>query len=159
MTLSIRSISIDENGDFISLKSDPSSGSVRSAIYGTLFNFRRIDELPLLDLVTTKNPVPTQPQPVPMGPSSYLSWFNSKQSMSGLQVDELRRYLCTRVEITVLMNLLVGGPDRPQPVKRTRDIVPKKEETASEPSSIISTATATQSTIYNRLTSALEERG
>lgn len=89
MSWIIRSISIDESGDFISLRVHPSSGLVQSATYGTLFNFRRTHGLPLVDLVSKKASIPAQPQPVPIGPSSYLSWFKFNQTLSGQQIDEL----------------------------------------------------------------------
>lgn len=87
---SLRSISIDEHGDFISFDVHPSSGLVQSATYGTLFNFRRANERPLVDLVNNKAIMPPQPQPVPIGPPSLLgSWFKPNTTMSGQQVDGL----------------------------------------------------------------------
>lgn len=54
----------------------------------------------------------------------------------------------------------VGGPDRPAPVKRARDILSQRdEEAAPRAGSVVASAAAVQSSIYNRLTSALNERG
>jgi hypothetical protein len=87
--LLFRSIVIDESGDFVSFNVQLSTGLVQSATYGTLFDFRRTHELPLVDLVGKKGKMPSQPQPVPMGPSSFRSWFQFNQTMSGLQIDDL----------------------------------------------------------------------
>ncbi|KXN88842.1 hypothetical protein AN958_06711 [Leucoagaricus sp. SymC.cos] len=109
-----RSISIDESGDFISFDLQASSGLIQSATYGTLFNFCRENELPLIDLTSGKVKIPPQPQPVPIGPSSFRSWFQFNQTMSGQQIDEL-----------------LAGPDRPPPVKRARDIVSQRADATS----------------------------
>ena len=65
---------------------------MQSSTYGTLFNFSRTEDSPLVDLTVNKGRIPSQPQPVPIGPSSFRSWFQSNRTMSGQQIDELCRY-------------------------------------------------------------------
>ncbi|KAG5638396.1 hypothetical protein H0H81_000292, partial [Sphagnurus paluster] len=87
-----KSLTLDESGDFIAWTRNPSSGTMYQAIYGTLFNIRRVYERPNIDFLCTKPIVPPAPQPVSAGPASMLqlgSWFPFSQSMSGAQLDEL----------------------------------------------------------------------
>lgn len=91
-TFCYRPISVDETGDFFAWTRNPENGLIRQATYGTLFNFRRVETTPAIDLLSTKPVVPAQPQPVSLGPTSILgSWFNFGQSMTGAQIDALRR--------------------------------------------------------------------
>ncbi|KAF5352734.1 hypothetical protein D9756_005911 [Leucocoprinus leucothites] len=146
-----RHISIDEGGDFISLNVQGSTGVVQSSTYGTLFNFRRADELPLVDLTSNKGKIPSQPQPVSIGPSSFRSWFQFNQTMTGQQIDELRN-----------LRLLVGGSDRPAPVIRARDVLSQRnlEDSSGDRAAPLTASTTTaQSSIYSRLTTAMNERG
>ncbi|KAJ4485744.1 WD40 containing snare-dependent exocytosis protein [Lentinula aciculospora] len=129
---------VDETGDFIAWTRNPETGLIRQATYGTLFNFRRVDTPPAVDFLSTKPMVPAQPQPVSVGPPSILgSWFNFGQSMTGAQVD-----------------VLLGGPDRPVPIQKSKLQPP--DTSARE---IAKQATATQSSLYDRLTAAVNERG
>lgn len=159
-----RSISIDENGDFIGLDVQTSSGLVQSATYGTFFNFRRAVGLPLLDLVSNKGRMPVQPQPVPIGPSSFRSWFQSSQTLSGQQIDELCTPQKSKGTPTNCL-VLVSGPERPAPVKRARDVMAQKEKTApggtyaNSTAAVTASAATAHSDLYNRLTTALSERG
>lgn len=87
------SLSVDKSGDFIALALHARSGMVQSAIYGTLFDMRRVLPIPDIDLTAGKSSVPAQPQPVSMGPASFLgSWFTISKSLSGSQIDELCAY-------------------------------------------------------------------
>lgn len=66
---------------------------VAHAVYGTLFNQRRILPTPDIDLAVNKSSIPAQPQPASMGPASFFgSWLGGlgSQSITGAQVDELR---------------------------------------------------------------------
>ncbi|KAE9409115.1 hypothetical protein BT96DRAFT_953546 [Gymnopus androsaceus JB14] len=135
-------ITVDQTGDFFVWARDAKTGLIRQAAYGTLFNFRRIESPPAVDFLSSKPVVPSQPQPVSVGPASILgSWFKFGQSMTGAQVDTL-----------------LGGPDRPVPIQQSRPN-PAVAEDPRDPSQVAEQAAATQSSLYNRLTAALEERG
>ncbi|KAF9041832.1 hypothetical protein BDZ89DRAFT_1060198 [Hymenopellis radicata] len=145
MPPTVSSLSVDKSGDFVGWNFHPRSGMVQSAVYGTVFNMRRALPMPDFDLTATKGSVPAQPQPVSMAPASLLgTWFAfGNQSVSGAQIDEL-----------------FGGPNRPIPQ-------PKPEVTGNSSfsgvsqgaASLAASASATQSSLYNRLTSALNDRG
>ncbi|KAJ3721812.1 lethal giant larvae like, C-terminal-domain-containing protein [Lentinula raphanica] len=131
-------ITADETGDYFAWTRDPETGLIRQATYGTLFDFRRIDTPPAIDLLSSKPVIPAQPQPVSVGPTSLLgSWFNFQQSMTGVQVD-----------------VLLGGPDRPVPMQQ-----PRNPSLGNDHSQIANQAAETQNSLYDRLTSALNERG
>lgn len=84
---------MDESGDFLAWAPQSPSGIIHNANYGTLFDFRRVSGLPILDFLCTKPTIPAQPQPVSMGPPSLLgSWFPSNQSMTGEQLDTMRAW-------------------------------------------------------------------
>ena len=86
--------SIDRSGDFIAFVPNPMSGQIDEAVYGTLFDFRRVYSSPNVELIPSPPRIPSQPQPVPVGPSSLLSaWFRFGLSMSGDQLDTLCKYL------------------------------------------------------------------
>ncbi|GLB35825.1 putative lethal giant larvae(Lgl) like, C-terminal [Lyophyllum shimeji] len=140
------SLSLDESGDFIAWTPHPSAGTIHQATYGTLFDIRRAYDLPDIDLACTKPVIPAPPQPVSAGPASMLnlgSWLPFNQSTSGSQIDEL-----------------LGGPDRPIPVPEQQ---PRNSEggpdIAGSVAGVTAAAAATQASLYNRLTSALSERG
>ncbi|RDB29510.1 Uncharacterized protein C1F3.03 [Hypsizygus marmoreus] len=138
------SFTLDETGDFVAWTPHPSSGTIHQATYGTLFDIRRVYDQPDIDFLCTKPVIPPQPQPVSMGPPSMLSlgsWFPFNQSMTGAQLDEL-----------------LGGPDRPSPEPhvQSRD---SSEDNVAGVSGIAAAASSTQSNLYNRLASALNERG
>lgn len=81
----------DETGDFIAWYRDVKSGVTHQAIYGTLFDFRRVNSLPEIDFLYEKQPVPLQPQPISIGPTSLLSsWFSFGHTMTGEHMDTLR---------------------------------------------------------------------
>ncbi|KAF8808127.1 WD40 containing snare-dependent exocytosis protein [Phlegmacium glaucopus] len=141
-------MTIDTSGDFIAWTADPVSKFINSATYGTFFDIRRANTLPDIEFVTTQG-IPPQPQPVSLGPASFLgSWFSFNQTKSGEQIDEL-----------------LGGPDRPIIEKRPEGGAGGTSEeavagtAASAASSLAANAAAVQSSIYNRLSSAMAERG
>jgi len=136
-------LSVDTSGDFLAFKRDFKSNLIKEITLSTLFNIRRAYGLLNIDFASTRREVPTQPKPVAVGPPSLLSgtlaWFGGV--MTGEQVDAL-----------------LAGPDRPMPQ------LPKVQPAATARGP--STATAlraqaqnTQSNLYERLASALSERG
>ncbi|KAF8634948.1 hypothetical protein AX15_000677 [Amanita polypyramis BW_CC] len=134
--------SIDRSGDFIALSPHPISGKIHEAVYGTLFDFRRAYSLPDVELIPPQPSIPSQPQPVSVGPSSLLSaWFRFGLSMSGEQLDTL-----------------LGGPERPipEPEPRKFDRPGEKESSVFK---LASRATTVHNELYGRLTSTLSERG
>ncbi|KAF5388500.1 hypothetical protein D9757_004730 [Collybiopsis confluens] len=145
--LSYLQISCDETGDFLVWIRDPETGLIHQVTYATLFNFRRVDSLPAIDLMSSKPVVSAQPQPVSVGPASILgSWFKFGQStMSGPQIDVLL--------------YLVGGPDRPVPIQQPQPKPVDASGSARNPSTIADRAATAQNSLYDRLTAALEERG
>ncbi|KAF5385371.1 hypothetical protein D9615_001225 [Tricholomella constricta] len=143
--VSSSSLTLDETGDFVAW-TPHSSGTIDQATYGTLFDIRRVYEPPDIDFLSTKPVVPVAPQPVSAGPASLLqlgSWFPFNQSMTGTQLDEL-----------------LGGPDRPipQPERQQRDFL-SGTDLAAGASGVAAAAAATQSNLYSRISSALNERG
>jgi hypothetical protein len=85
-----RPLTIDASGDFIAWAEDPVSKLINSATYGTFFDIRRANTLPDIDFSTSRGTIPSQPQPVSLGPASYLgSWFSFNQTKTGEQIDEL----------------------------------------------------------------------
>ncbi|CAA7264832.1 unnamed protein product [Cyclocybe aegerita] len=139
-------LSIDESGDFIAWTQDPrvqtKSTHIHQATYGTFFNVRRVYTPPDIDFASTRGSVPPQPQPVSLGPPSLLgSWFSFNQTLSGDQIDEL-----------------LGGPNRPIPQpqsERSKD----SEGVASAAAGIAAGAATVQANLYNKLSSAMGERG
>ena len=101
-----RPLTIDASGDFIAWSTDPVSKLVNSATYGTFFNFRRANTLPDVDFSTSRGRIPSQPQPVSLGPTSFLgSWFSFNQTKTGDQIDDL----CVFV-LFLLLLLLISLP-------------------------------------------------
>ncbi|KAF8910138.1 lethal giant larvae like, C-terminal-domain-containing protein [Gymnopilus junonius] len=144
-------LSIDESGDYLAWALSPqarTSGVIHSATYGTLFDIRRAYTLPDIDFASSRGPVPPQPQPVSLGPPSVLGyWFSFNQTKTGEQIDAL-----------------LGGPDRPIPEKKeveSSDATgPGLAGSASgAASNLVAGAAAVQANLYNRLASALNERG
>jgi syntaxin-binding protein 5 len=85
-----RPLAIDTSGDFIAWTADPVSKLINSAMYGTFFDYRRANTLPDVDFSTSRGIIPSQPQPVSLGPTSFLgSWFSFNQTKTGEQIDEL----------------------------------------------------------------------
>ncbi|KAG6829267.1 hypothetical protein H0H87_012084 [Tephrocybe sp. NHM501043] len=145
--ISLSAISLDESGDFIAWTSHTASGTMHQATYGTLFDIRRAYDLPDIDLACTKPVVPAAPQPVSAGPASMLqlgSWLPFSQSMTGAQLDEL-----------------LGGPNRPIPRPEQQPTLSfySSADISAGASEVAAAAAATQANLYNRLTSALGERG
>ncbi|KAJ7269438.1 lethal giant larvae like, C-terminal-domain-containing protein [Mycena haematopus] len=132
------SLSCDDTGDWTACAANNASGIIDHVSYGTVFDFRRAFSPP--DITLPKPTVPSQPQPVSLGPTSVLSsWFRFGQSMTGEQLDAL-----------------LGGPDRPIPVKETKpQITPIPQDSAS----LSQKAAGVQSNLYSRLQSAMGERG
>ncbi|KAG7452249.1 WD40 containing snare-dependent exocytosis protein [Guyanagaster necrorhizus] len=145
LPLMFSSITVDETGDFIGWKRHSRSGLEQRAVYGTLFDMRRSIPLPDIDLTSTKVPVPAQPQPVSMGPTSFLgSWLTfGIQSITGDQADEL-----------------LGGPNRPIPQAKNESSTGVSYGGISQGvSALVASASATQGSLYERLSSALNDRG
>lgn len=89
-----RPLAIDACGDFIVWATDPVTKLINSATYGTFFNFRRANTLPDVDFSTSLGKIPSQPQPVSLGPTSFLgSWFSFNQTKTGEQINELRVFV------------------------------------------------------------------
>jgi syntaxin-binding protein 5 len=59
----------------------PVSKLINSATYGTFFDIRRANTLPDIDFSTSRGTVPSQPQPVTLGPGIVVL----------LQSDKIRR--------------------------------------------------------------------
>ncbi|PPQ66367.1 hypothetical protein CVT26_011086 [Gymnopilus dilepis] len=137
-------LSIDESGDYLAWTLSPqarSSGVIHSATYGTLFDIRRAYTLPDIDFASSRGPVPPQPQPVSLGPPSVLgSWFSFNQTKTGEQIDTL-----------------LGGPDRPIPEKEGE--AGGAGSAANAASGFVAGAAAVHANLYNKLTSAMNERG
>jgi len=138
-------LSVDITGDFIAFKRDHKSNLIKEVILGSLFNIRRAYGLPDVDFTTTSREVPYPPQPVSAGPQSLLSgaasWFGMKGGLTGEQID-----------------VLLAGPDRPLPEP------PKVQPAArsaspSQAARMSAQMQSTQSSLYNRLASAVSERG
>ncbi|KAG6813211.1 hypothetical protein H0H92_013098 [Tricholoma furcatifolium] len=140
--------SLDKSGDFMASSFHPNWGTLYQANYGTLFDIRRAYEPPYIDFASSKPVVPPAPQPVSAGPASMLqlgSWFPFNQSMTGAQLDEL-----------------LGGPNRPIPQPKQDASSANSYNAASisaSASQVAAAAAETQANLYNRLTSALSERG
>ncbi|KAF8167354.1 WD40 containing snare-dependent exocytosis protein [Crassisporium funariophilum] len=143
-------LTIDKSGDFIAWTLHSRAEVIFSATYGTFFDIRRVYTPPDIDFTSTRKPVPAQPQPVSMGPASYLgSWFSFNQTSTGDQIDEL-----------------LGGPNRPIPEKVQSERGATSEEgagmagtAAGAAASLAAGAAAVQANLYNKLTSAMNERG
>ncbi|KAF9015685.1 WD40 containing snare-dependent exocytosis protein [Cyathus striatus] len=143
-------LTVDSTGDFIAFLPSETNPTINSAIYGTVFNARRIFTRVDLDLASSRTVIPPQPEPVSLGPTSMLgTWFNMKKTMSGEQMDEL-----------------FGGPDRPIIKKQPStskygadNSTEGSSSTANMAANIAAAASSAQSNLYNRLTSALGERG
>ncbi len=134
------------------------SGQIDEAVYGTLFDFRRVYSSPDVELIPSPPHIPSHPQPVPVGPSSLLSaWFRFGLSMSGDQLDALRKSL-SDTGTTYSLLLLVGGAERPIPEPEPR-LSNKEGEGDLSVASIASRAAAVHNELYGKLTSALGERG
>ncbi|KAL1951191.1 hypothetical protein VTO73DRAFT_340 [Trametes versicolor] len=154
--------STDDTGDLITHTAfpTPAGSSLRpllSSEIHTLFSRRRKGPytLPLVDLAHGRGTVPSQPQPVSLGPPSvmgsmmgYISSFTG--ASAGDQIDAL-----------------LAGPDRPVvPVSRlsARPTAAPTGGTAGSPSQAsVSAAAAGMSSgvadLYNKLGTALNERG
>ncbi|KAH8835562.1 lethal giant larvae like, C-terminal-domain-containing protein [Flagelloscypha sp. PMI_526] len=136
--------SIDAFGDLVCWVPDPSKAIVTRAEYGTLFNLRRSYNLPHIDLSVSKPGLLTAPAPVSMGPTSYVgSWISvfTVKSITGEEVD-----------------LILGGPNRPiiitqEPTK------PLKADRGLSSSAVADNAQDAQGSLYERLNSAMGERG
>ena len=182
-------VAIDESGDFIAWTPHPRSGGIiQAATYGTFFDVRRSFGPPDFDFTSTRGFLSPQPQPVSLGPASLLgSWFSFNQTMSGDQVDELCRsfpgflfrahMLAETLSfvspqfftlITTLPPILfyfilsaVGGPNRPIPEKPQLSGTEEglASTAAGAAAGIAASASAMQSNLYNRLASAVNERG
>jgi len=136
-------LSVDTSGDFLVFKRDFESNLIKETILCSLFNIRRAYDLPDVDLASTRREVPTQPKPVSAGPPSLLSgtlsWFGGGGGMTGDQMD-----------------VLLAGPDRPDPPKVQLQAAARGPSAAAK---LSAEAQSAQSNLYARLSSALNERG
>ncbi|KAJ7651666.1 WD40 containing snare-dependent exocytosis protein [Mycena polygramma] len=66
------SLSCDSTGDWMAYTMNDTAGAIDQASYGTVLNFRRAYTPPSINFSTTKPTVPSQPQPVSLGPTSVL---------------------------------------------------------------------------------------
>ncbi|CAL1694488.1 unnamed protein product [Somion occarium] len=153
-------LSADGTGDYIEWVRHNPSGLIRLANYGTLFDIRRSEPYATPDVLFADETrvVPPQPQPVSVGPTSLLSsWIGSitSQAMTGEQIDTL-----------------LAGPDRPMPQHFERSKPHAQEFPLSAGTSvgassigtinareIANSASTAANDLYNRLGSALSERG
>ncbi|KAH9913359.1 uncharacterized protein B0H18DRAFT_1088099 [Fomitopsis serialis] len=106
---SLSHVSADSTGDYLTHIVDPTTRIVRQTIYGTLFATRRAAPYaaPLVDFMVGHGAVPSQPAPVPLEP----------QTVIGSVLGYLGRGVTTGVEI----DMLLAGPDRPEPPKSIYD--------------------------------------
>ncbi|EKM61629.1 uncharacterized protein PHACADRAFT_169080 [Phanerochaete carnosa HHB-10118-sp] len=153
-------LSVDGTGDYIEWKRHP-CGLIYKERYGTLFNVRRSGpyEAPQVDFAARRKTVPPQPQPVSVGPTSFIgSWIGyiTSATLTGDQIDTL-----------------LGGPDRPIPQPKPQR--PKPSATGSGRSSgsgsrpdpqransvseMANSASRGVNDLYSRLNNALAERG
>lgn len=129
-------------------------------------------DVPQVDFTAGRKPVPPQPQPVSVGPASFIgSWLGylKSQTLTGDQVDTLRECIPSDESIAPLtMWTLVGGPDRPVPTpKPQRPNVAASDSGSSRPqpdransvSEMANSASRGVSDLYSRLNNALAERG
>ncbi|KAK7063993.1 WD40 containing snare-dependent exocytosis protein [Favolaschia claudopus] len=138
LPITYTSLSCDDTGDWIACTANGAYATIEHASYGTVFDFRRAYTPP--NITIPKPSVPSQPQPVSLGPTSLLSsWFRFGQSMTGDQLD-----------------ILLGGPDRPIPVKQTK---PQASPGQPDSQTLADRAAGVQSNLYARLQSAMGERG
>ena len=83
-------MTIEPGGDFVAFSPDNSAQIMKSLVYGSLFSIRRQYVPPDIDFAVSRGIVPTQPQPVSLGPASLLgAWFSYNQTLSGNAIDEL----------------------------------------------------------------------
>ncbi|KAF6766707.1 lethal giant larvae like, C-terminal-domain-containing protein [Ephemerocybe angulata] len=144
-------ISIDDSGDFLSFSPSITSGTIGRVSYNTFFDIRRAYGLPDVNfgLQPCKE---AQPQPVYMGPPSLVgTWLTFSQTMTGEQLDNL-----------------LGGPDRPLPQAQPRPgLAPAggsygsgiAGSASSAAATIAASAASAQTSFYNKISSALSERG
>ncbi|TFY59345.1 hypothetical protein EVJ58_g5836 [Rhodofomes roseus] len=161
---SLSHISTDSTGDYLTHILEPmaATGIVRQTVYGTLFATRRSAPYaaPLVDFMAGHGSVPSQPVPVPLEP----------QTVIGSVLGYLGRGVTTGAEI----DMLLAGPDRPEPPKSIYDPTGrlpaaqhdekgKDKDTGAAGASSVKGASAQMSSgvsdLYNRLGSALAERG
>lgn len=155
---------MDDTGDFIQWQRHAKAPLIVSATYGTLFNFRRTPGYPLIEFASTKGAIPPTPQPVSMGPPSLLSgWFSFGGGTSGDQIDLLRPCFILMPFIfgseALIMACAVGGPDRPIPQPKPRDVAQEGTSSGFNASAMTASVAGAQAGIYSRLQSALSERG
>ncbi|KAF7347606.1 WD40 containing SNARE-dependent exocytosis protein [Mycena venus] len=133
------SLSCDDTGDWMACTVNRATGIIDHASYGTVFDFRRAYTPP--NITIPKPTVPSQPQPVSLGPTSLISsLFRFGKSMTGEQLD-----------------ILLGGPDRPIPVP-AKEAKPRVTATQANAPSVAQQAAGAQSSLYSRLQSAMGER-
>ncbi|KIY50420.1 hypothetical protein FISHEDRAFT_39094 [Fistulina hepatica ATCC 64428] len=146
-TVSSRATIADETGDYMSWLHNPPLETIHKSAYATLFAGRRINTLADIDFLATRPTVPAQPQPVSVGPPSLLgSWLPFNQGMSGDQLDAI-----------------LAGPDRPprreKPKKLAASSGANTDNDGITAASVVAAAQEAPSSLYDRLTGALEERG
>ena len=155
-----RLFTVDQSGDWVALHSKGQGSQVDTITYGTLFDIRRARPHPRV-VLTMKKSNTSQPQPVSMAPASILgSWISYYQTISGKQVDDLcKSFYCSHLSPPSKDGTVVGGPDRPIVVRAA----PKKAEEGTPAegtaTNLAASVAQTQSSLYNRLTAAMNERG
>ncbi|KZT72869.1 hypothetical protein DAEQUDRAFT_663544 [Daedalea quercina L-15889] len=158
---SLSHISADSTGDYLTHVIDPITRIVHQTIYGTLFATRRVAPYtaPLVDFMTGHGSIPSQPAPVLLEP----------QTVIGSVLGYLGRGVTTGAEIDTLL----AGPDRPEPPKSiydptgrvppaSHDAMAKGKDSGAGASSVKAASAQMSSGVsdlYNRLGSALAERG
>lgn len=154
---------MDSTGDFIEPISRTSSSDVHKIMFSTLFNVRRAYSYADVDLTTSINALPPQPQPVSVGPTSVLSsWLPFQRSMTGEDLDVLCKLLLIHhtSSLTSDTQNIVAGPERPIPSpnpssKDANAISPADNRAAAA----LRAAQSTGSDLYSRLAAAVSERG
>ncbi|KAG6335471.1 hypothetical protein ID866_3621 [Astraeus odoratus] len=78
-------ISVDRTGDFVYCEATSSPSAESRVILASLFSSGRVYDEPLTALIKHSTSIPPQPQPVSIGPPSFLnSWFNKSMTGEGL---------------------------------------------------------------------------
>ncbi|KIJ66213.1 hypothetical protein HYDPIDRAFT_26582 [Hydnomerulius pinastri MD-312] len=142
-----RPISVDGSGDFVYCERVSGTSVAKKLTLATIYKSRRVYDEPLTDLMRSVTPLPPQPQPVSVGPPSLLgSWFSPPKSLTGEQLDTL-----------------LAGPDRPvpkpKPTFETGDAELETTDPANAAPGILDNMEKTRSDLYNKLSSAVAERG
>ena len=146
-------VSSSDTGNLIDWIRHTKTKVVTGASYASHFGIRGAYPQLDIDLESTRPIVPRRPQQVSLGPSSVLDYlWKFGTSMTGENVDALCEITSSGLgdELTLGRTVPVAGPDRPQPVRIVEPTSGNSDGDASE---------TPQTGLYDRLTSALNERG